>query len=206
MNEELVQAALQGDEQAIQQIVMAAMQGDEQATALLEQAQQAAEQGDQNAAQFVQTAMQVAQQMQSQAQAARQGAKIQYLRHLRRECAPGEKLVYFKAGGKVCKKCQKIEEAKCGKKMDKKSCGGKAISKHMAAYKAQVGAKAPELEHEHGHMNPLDKFPKKKVPGKKFPNETNVKELEQLKNKLKKDPNKMPNGYNTRNNSKIVNT
>lgn len=139
MSEELVQAALQGDEQAIQQIVMAAMQGDEQATALLEQAQQAAEQGDQNAAQFVQAAMQVAQQMQSQAQAARQGAKIQYLRHLRRECAPGEKLVYFKAGGKVCKKCQKIEEAKCGKKMSKKACGGKAISKFMAEYKENGG-------------------------------------------------------------------
>ena len=132
MSEELVQAALQGDEQAIQQIVMAAMQGDEQATALLEQAQQAAEKGDQNAAQFVQAAAQVAQQM--QAQSAKQGAKIQYLKRLRKECAPDEELVYFKAGGKVCKKCQKIAEAKCGKKVKKASCGGKGISKFMKAY------------------------------------------------------------------------
>ena len=139
MNEELIQAALQGDEQAIQQLVAAAMQGDEQATQIIQQAAQAAEQGDQNAAQFVQMVQQVAQQMQAQsAQMARNGAKIQYLRSLKKQCAEDEELVYFKVGGKMCKKCQKkAQKAACGKKM-KKEKGG-AISDFMAEYKAKGG-------------------------------------------------------------------
>ena len=102
------------------QLVQAAMQGDEQAAQQIEQIMQAAQQGDQQAAQIAQMIQEVIQQMQGQsAQAAKQGAKLNYIKRLRGECKPDEELVYFKSGGQVCKKCQK--------KAIKKACGGKKM-------------------------------------------------------------------------------
>ena len=69
------------------------------------------------------------------AQKARLGAKLNYLRSIKGSCPEGQKLVYFREGGIVCKRC--IEENtsspkgmaaikafkdKCGSKMKKKSC------------------------------------------------------------------------------------
>lgn len=49
---------------------------------------------------------------------AKQGTKLEYIQRLRGICPEGYELKMFRAGGKVCKKCQKIEEACKGKKME----------------------------------------------------------------------------------------
>jgi len=84
---------------------------------------QAAEQGDQQAAQLAEMIMQIANQMQGGApeqqggaQVARNGAKLNYIKRLKGECPEGYEMTYFKAGGKVCKKCQKKVEKACGGK------------------------------------------------------------------------------------------
>lgn len=69
------------------------------------------------------------------AQKARLGAKLNYLRSIKGSCPEGQELVYFKEGGRVCKKCiqknayssrgmaaVKAFKDKCGSKMKKKSC------------------------------------------------------------------------------------
>ena len=84
----------------------------------------------------------VYQQASQQAQSARRGAKLNYLKSLTGKCPEGQELVYFKAGGKVCSKCMAkkqdgdtIEEAKCGKKMSKKkACGGIKINKGQLGF------------------------------------------------------------------------
>ena len=74
------------------------------------------------------------QEMQS-VQKARLGAKLNYLRSIKGSCPEGQELVYFREGGRVCKKCiqknayssrgmaaVKAFKDKCGSKMKKKSC------------------------------------------------------------------------------------
>ena len=69
------------------------------------------------------------------AQKARLGAKLNYLRSIKGSCPEGQELVYFREGGRVCKKCiqknaysskgmaaVKAFKDKCGSKMKKKSC------------------------------------------------------------------------------------
>ena len=115
-------------QEQIVQLVQAAMGGDQQASAQIQQIMQAAQQGDQQAGQLAQVIMQVMNQMQGgapqeQAPIARNGAKLNYIKKLKGECPEGYEMSYFKAGGKVCKKCQKKVEKDCGgKKM--KACGG----------------------------------------------------------------------------------
>ena len=115
----------------IVQLVQAAMQGDEQAVQQIQQIQQAAEQGNQEAAQIMELINQVIQQMQGgapegQTQVAKQGAKLNYIKKLRGECPEGFEMTYFKVGGKVCKKCQKIKDKV------QKNCGGSAVKMHRA--------------------------------------------------------------------------
>ena len=49
---------------------------------------------------------------------AAKGTKLQYFQRLNGKCPEGYELKMLKIGGKVCKKCQKIEEACKGKKME----------------------------------------------------------------------------------------
>lgn len=131
MNEEL--------QQQIVQLVQAAMQGDEQANQQIQQIMQAAQQGDPQATQIAQMIQAVVQQMQGQqAQRAQKGAKLNYIKQLRGQCPEGYELEYFKKGGQLCKKCvqkQKMQQGgdipqdpidafKCGRKMKKKEEGG----------------------------------------------------------------------------------
>ena len=128
MNEQQIQ-------QQIIQLVQAAMSGDQQATQYIQQVMQAAQQGDQQATQLAQMIQAVAQQLQGQqVQAAKFGAKLNYIRQLRGACPEGYEIEYFQNGGKPCKRCiakQKMEEGgevpsnpvdafKCGRKMNKK--------------------------------------------------------------------------------------
>ena len=129
-------------QQQIVQLVQAAMQGDQQASQQIQQIMQAAQQGDQQAAQIAQLIQQVAQQMQQQqVRAAKFGAKLNYIRQLKGQCPEGYEVSYFEKGGQICKTCQKqqqggnmparslteqfkVDSAKCGRKMKKKACGG----------------------------------------------------------------------------------
>ena len=92
---------------------------------------QAAQQGDQQAGQLAEVIMQVMNQMQGGAPeqggapvVARNGAKLNYIKKLKGECPEGYEMAYFKAGGKVCKRCQKKIEKNCGGGKSKKACGG----------------------------------------------------------------------------------
>lgn len=123
-------------QQQIVQLVQAAMQGDQNATQQIQQIMQAAQQGNQQAAQIAQMIQTVAQQMQKQqAQYAKFGAKLNYIKSLRGKCPDGYEVKYFKGGGNVttkkCVKCQQpvpventpsnpIEAFRCGNKMKNK--------------------------------------------------------------------------------------
>lgn len=91
----LVQAGAAQDENQAMQIVQMASQGDEQAQQIVQQ---------------------VIQQAQGATPSARLGAKLTYLQKLKGICPEGQELIYFKAGGRICKACG-------GKKMQK---GGEA--------------------------------------------------------------------------------
>lgn len=133
-------AQQQDPQEQIVALVQAAMQGDKKATQQIQQIQTAAEQGDKQAAQIMQFIQQVMQQMQQQAQKAKQGAKLQYLALLRGECPEGTHMEYFKAGGQICKKCMqnKVQEDKCGgkAKKPKMACGG--ATKTINSIKAEM--------------------------------------------------------------------
>ena len=112
-------------QQQIIQLVQAAMQGDQQATQTIQQVMQAAEQGDQQAQQLAQMIQQVAGQMKGQATIAKWGSKLGYIKSLK-----------YAKGGKTCPSCQNEGKSletspinkslkKPIKKVEEKACGGK---------------------------------------------------------------------------------
>ena len=138
-------------QQKIIALVQAAQQGDQQAQQTIQQIQQAAQQGDQQAAQIMQLIQQITQQMQQQIQAARHGAKLNYLASLRGYCPQGSHLEFFKIGGQICKKCMqnKVQEDKCGGKAKKQkmACGG--VTKGINLIKAELGDKLKNKKKNH---------------------------------------------------------
>jgi len=70
----------------------------------------------------------------NQTPAARFGAKLNYLRHLKGECPQGTHLEYFKAGGVLCKKC--IENNKKQMEIREHAKGG--ATKGMNIIKAEL--------------------------------------------------------------------
>lgn len=103
---------------------------------------------------------------QQQAQVARHGAKLNYINQLRGKCPEGYEMQYFKAGGRVCKKCMKksepvkpkmqqgdaIEEYKCGRKMKKKEQGGNVEMDKCSSKmkKAEEGSALQRLPRNNG--------------------------------------------------------
>ena len=73
---------------------------------------------------------------QQQVQAAKFGAKLNYIRKLNGQCPEGMEMYYYKQGGRLCRKCiqakqneeeieypsNPIDAFKCGRKMKKKKC------------------------------------------------------------------------------------
>ena len=138
-------------QQKIIALVQAAQQGDQQAQQTIQQIQQAAQQGDQQATQIMQLIQQITQQMQQQIQAARHGARLNYLASLRGYCPQGSHLEFFKVGGQICKKCMqnKVQEDKCGGKAKKQkmACGG--VTKGINLIKAELGDKLKNKKKSH---------------------------------------------------------
>ena len=127
--------------QKIVALVQAAQQGDKQAIQALQQVEQAAKQGDKQAMQIMQIVQQIMEQ-QNQAQAAKHGAKLNYLASLRGICPEGSHTEYFKAGGQICRKCIKDAEENAQKavRKNKMACGG--ATKAVNTIKAEMGIKA----------------------------------------------------------------
>lgn len=146
-------------QQQIVQLVQAAMQGNQQANQQIQQIMQAAQQGDQQAVQLAQMIQAVAQELQGQqAQMAKQGAKLNYIQKLRGICPEGYEMKFFKQGGQICKKCvQKakmqdggevapenpVDAFRCGRKMKKKACGG-SVKKNQQGSAINIDGKKVE--------------------------------------------------------------
>lgn len=92
--------------QQITQLVDAAQNGDKQALKILQDTKTKAEQGDKQSIAI----MQVVEQIMNQKQKAKQGAKLQYLKSLKHQCAEDEELYYYKKGGAVGCGCKKKED------------------------------------------------------------------------------------------------
>ena len=71
--------------------------------------------------------------LQSKTVAAKHGAKLQYLKNLKHQCAEDEEVVYFKRGGSVDCGCQK----KKGGEIEKAQNGTKAVSKFKNDYSSK---------------------------------------------------------------------
>lgn len=99
-------------QQQVKQLVQAVASGDKQAAAQVKQIMEAAKKGDAKALQIAQLIEQEIQALQK----AKQGAKINYIRHLKGKCPEGEELVYFKKGGLMTCGCQKKQN---GAKLEK---------------------------------------------------------------------------------------
>lgn len=106
--------------------------------------------------------MQIVQQQ--QVQAAKFGAKLDYIKKLRGQCPEGYEIQYYKVGGQICKECKKkevelaetqknpIDAFKCGRKMRKKKCeNGDVIEKD------KCGSKVRKKKCEEGGFIPFNK-------------------------------------------------
>ena len=95
---------LQGDTQSGQQLAQV-FSDQKVGKQLMQAVQQGVQQKDKRAIIIAQAIQAL-----SGSRKARLGAKLNYFRKSMGECPEGEKLVYFKKGGSICKKCQKMEE------------------------------------------------------------------------------------------------
>lgn len=109
-----------------QQVVQAAQQNPE--------ALKAAVQVFQKTQDIKQAAQTFAQALQQKTQAARHGAKLNYIKSLKHQCAEDEEVYYYKKGGSVGCGCRKKEDGGEVKKMSK---GCSAVKK----FKAKCGSK-----------------------------------------------------------------
>lgn len=108
--EAFMQALLQGDPEAAQQLVQAA-QKDEASAQLITNILEAERQGNSKVAKAAQALRQAIQQMKGQATSAKWGSKLGYIRSLK-----------YAKGGKACPACEKGAPIK----VEEKACGGKA--------------------------------------------------------------------------------
>ena len=103
---------------------------------------------------------------QQQVQAAKFGAKLNYIKKLNGQCPDGYELQYYKSGGQLCKKCIKnqvmqdgeylpqdpIDQFKCGRKIKKKKCeAGGTVDMD------KCGAKMKKKKCEDGGIVNIDK-------------------------------------------------
>lgn len=137
----------------VDQLVQAAMAGDEKATQTINKIMEAAKAGDQQAMQIAQMIQASAEKMK---QSAKRGAKLDYLHSLSSGCPAGTEAKYYKKGGHICKACvEKAKKAQEGTELPAEKCGGKAKKKYFGGSvdtkktpKACSGAKA--TKHENG--------------------------------------------------------
>ena len=162
-------------------LIQAAQQGNEKAIAAIQQIKQQADQGDQQAVALMQAMNAIAQEMQNQPTqkvTAKLGAKLNYIRTIRGGCPEGQQLVYFKQGGRVCKKCVEAAggaKVKDGKKeisdfKKKKACGGSKMKFELGGETPKKPVKKEEKKVEKKEApKRLDPRTTKTLPGGKYP-------------------------------------
>ena len=97
-------------------------------------------------------------QQQAQAQKALHGAKLNYFKSLKNQCAEDEEVVYYKKGGSVTCGCKKKEDG--GQVPTAKQ--GSAIEKFKKARKAATGTEFQKLpKQDQAAKAPYNKTPKK---------------------------------------------
>lgn len=115
--------------------------------------------GEQGLQQAYQEFMQMIQQQ--RVQAAKFGAKLNYIKSLRGQCPEGYEMQYFKSGGQLCKKCMKkqqeverdsrpqnpVDEFKCGRKMKKKEQGG-SVEFNKCGKKMKKKAEGGDIDYD----------------------------------------------------------
>ena len=90
---------------------------------------------------------------QRQVQAAKFGAKLNYIKQLNGQCPKGTEMKYYKVGGRLCKKCMEMEKEekketpsnpidafKCGRKVMKDQKGKKFPKANDQATKDSIAA------------------------------------------------------------------
>lgn len=82
---------------------------------------------------------------QQQVQAAKFGAKLNYIKSLRGQCPEGYEISYYKVGGTLCKKCMK--------KQEKMQEGGNVPKDPIEQFKCGRKAKKPKKKAEGGELN-----------------------------------------------------
>lgn len=102
--------------------------------------------------------------IQGQAQRAEHGAKLQYFRKLKKQCAEDEELVYFKKGGKV--DCGCVKKNKTGDKVEA------SWKENFKARKAASGMEVPEKKKKKDVYFQGEKQTVISLKGKKKPTET----------------------------------
>lgn len=137
------------DDKKLKELVMAAMQNNQQAVQAIQQIMQAAQQGDPQAAELAKKIQAIINTMkQEQTRMAKFGAKLNYIRYLNGKCPQGYETQYFKKGGKVCKSCVKkdMEAATVDQfknKRVRKAFQGQAISKEDMTPKPRNFSNSP---------------------------------------------------------------
>lgn len=149
--------------QLVQLLVQAgAAQDENQAMQII----QMASQGDQQAQQVVQ---QVVQQAQGGTPSAKLGAKLNYLKKLKKVCNEDQELAFFKVGGKVCKACVG-KRMKMGAKVAKDAQGGMLANKGTAFGDGKRGANPRNTDRgghrSHGNTKAASYMKKTNVPNK----------------------------------------
>lgn len=124
-----------------QQVVQAAQQNPEALKAAVQVFQET-----QDIKQAAQTFVQAVQQ---KTQAAKHGAKLNYIKSLKHQCAEDEEVYYFKKGGSVGCGCRKKED---GGEVTKASKGCSAIKKFKASY----GTKFPESKKPNSNASKVE--------------------------------------------------
>ena len=160
-NQDAIMKFVQGLAQTLQadpkQIVQIAQQNPDALEAAVNAFQQTQDM-NQAAQAFQQT-------LQSKTVAAKHGAKLQYLKALKHQCAEDEEVVYFKRGGSVDCGCQK----KKGGEIEKAQNGTKAVSKFKNDYSSKKVKASEEdyfrgtADHTRPGNNPVQNFKKKKT-------------------------------------------
>lgn len=151
------------DENKIKQLVTAAKSGDKNAQSTIKQIIDKAQNGDKDAQQVASIIQKYIKQK------AAHGAKLQYFRSLKHQCADDEEPYYYKKGGSVDCGCKKKE-------------GGEI-------QKAESGKKIPKIKWTNKDDHKLDSLSQREA--KKQPiTPQGKKDLKDLREKFKKSSNK----------------
>jgi hypothetical protein len=160
---------------------------DPKATQIMQDIMNKAQQGDRDAIALANAIQEVIKEMNGGAQqqqqpqgpvAAKFGAKLNYIRTIRGGCPEGQQLVYFKQGGRVCKKCVEAAggaKVKDGKKeisdfKKKKACGGSKMKFELGGEAPKKPAKKEEKKVEKKEApKRLDPRTTTTLPGGKYP-------------------------------------